>query len=112
MLDSGRADHIQGVRDRFGRLAAVTGEILHLPSRHASRIDASGWPSAVENKDAALEHIWFWLPGQAQSQEKPMPGSVGQVCTGVVEGNGIFYSRLRTRGHQQGQSENQSTLVI
>lgn len=100
MLDSGRADHIQGVRDRFGRLAAVTGEILHLPSRCASSIDASGWTSAVENKEAALGHNWFWLLSQAQSQEKPMPGSVGQVCMGAVEGNGIFYSGLRTREHQ------------
>lgn len=84
MLDSGRADHVQGVRDCFGRLAAVTGETVPSlpPPWCGSGVVASGWTFTVERKEAALGHNWFWLPGQVQSREKAMLGSVGPVCHG------------------------------
>ena len=88
VLDSGRPDHIQGVRDCFGRLASVTGEIVDPPWCCVSGVDASGWTCSARARRLLLGAVlpsWFWLPGvsdQGQAHEKATLGSDGQVCGG------------------------------
>lgn len=78
MLGSGRADYLQGVRDCFGRLASVAGEMGHLPRCRASGVDAlgvgvGGSTMKTRRPVGAVLPKWFWLPGvsgQGQIQEE------------------------------------------
>lgn len=87
VLDPGRADHVQGVRDGLGGLASAAGEIADPPQRCVS-----GWTFTAKARRLPLGAIvpsWFGLPGvsgQAQAHEKAVPGSHGRGCQGHGRG--------------------------
>lgn len=78
LLDPGRADHIQGVRDCLGGLASAAGEIADPPQRCVS-----GWTFMAKARRLPLGAVvpsWFGLPGvsgqaQARITRSGLPGA-------------------------------------